>query len=171
VAAAVTESVKAQSPVVATVEEVVAEKKAGEVADEKKTADLLRKRVAAIKSGLDELSLPVGWPEGGKLLCREGDEPCDRRLVKASPGGFGRDFGGWLFTAIAIALGAPFWFDLLNKLINLRAAAPPPEKVRPKPRAASAEPLGSPARDSARPGDSMRPVPTRSDAPPPPPLS
>lgn len=29
---------------------------------------------------------------------------------------------GWLFTAIAISFGAPFWFDMLNKLINLRNA-------------------------------------------------
>ncbi|MEM6647446.1 MAG: hypothetical protein AAF730_14475 [Bacteroidota bacterium] len=29
---------------------------------------------------------------------------------------------GWLLTAIAISLGAPFWFDLLNKVINVRGA-------------------------------------------------
>ncbi|MXV16028.1 hypothetical protein [Hufsiella ginkgonis] len=28
---------------------------------------------------------------------------------------------GFLLTALAISLGAPFWFDLLNKLINIRA--------------------------------------------------
>lgn len=28
---------------------------------------------------------------------------------------------GWLITALAISLGAPFWFDLLNKLTKLRA--------------------------------------------------
>ena len=27
---------------------------------------------------------------------------------------------GWLITALAICLGAPFWFDLLNKLVKLR---------------------------------------------------
>jgi len=27
---------------------------------------------------------------------------------------------GWLLTALAIMMGAPFWFDLLNKLVNLR---------------------------------------------------
>lgn len=31
-----------------------------------------------------------------------------------------RNFIGWLLTALAISLGAPFWFDLLNKLIKLR---------------------------------------------------
>jgi hypothetical protein len=29
---------------------------------------------------------------------------------------------GWLITAMAITLGAPFWFDLLSKLISLRGA-------------------------------------------------
>lgn len=31
-------------------------------------------------------------------------------------------FWGFLLTAIAISLGAPFWFDLLNKLMQLRGA-------------------------------------------------
>lgn len=29
---------------------------------------------------------------------------------------------GWLLTALAISLGAPFWFDLLNKLMKLRGS-------------------------------------------------
>jgi hypothetical protein len=35
---------------------------------------------------------------------------------------------GWLITALAISLGAPFWFDLLNKFINLRNAGKNPDK-------------------------------------------
>lgn len=31
-------------------------------------------------------------------------------------------FWGYLFTALAISLGAPFWFDLLNKLVKLRSS-------------------------------------------------
>ena len=27
---------------------------------------------------------------------------------------------GWLITAFAISLGAPFWFDLLNKMMQVR---------------------------------------------------
>lgn len=34
----------------------------------------------------------------------------------------GKKFLGFLLTALAISLGAPFWFDLLNKFINLRAS-------------------------------------------------
>jgi hypothetical protein len=29
---------------------------------------------------------------------------------------------GWLLTALAISLGSPFWFDLLNKVIKLRSS-------------------------------------------------
>ena len=35
---------------------------------------------------------------------------------------------GWLLTALAISLGAPFWFDLLNKFIVIRSAVKPHEK-------------------------------------------
>lgn len=31
---------------------------------------------------------------------------------------------GWLITALALSLGAPFWFDLLNKLMKLRSSVP-----------------------------------------------
>lgn len=36
---------------------------------------------------------------------------------------------GLLLTALAGMLGGPFWFDLLQKLVNLRAAAPKPAKA------------------------------------------
>jgi hypothetical protein len=39
-------------------------------------------------------------------------------------------FLGFLVTAIAIGLGAPFWFDLLNKFVNVRDAGVLPKSVR-----------------------------------------
>lgn len=33
---------------------------------------------------------------------------------------------GWIITAIAISLGAPFWFDLLKKIVNLRSSGNKP---------------------------------------------
>lgn len=36
--------------------------------------------------------------------------------------------GGWLLSIIAISLGAPFWFDLLSKLMNVRSAGQKPEE-------------------------------------------
>ncbi len=44
------------------------------------------------------------------------------------------DFWGWILkivgllaTTFAISLGAPFWFDVLNKFIAFRASGPPPQ--------------------------------------------
>lgn len=36
-------------------------------------------------------------------------------------------FIGWLLTALAVSFGAPFWFDLLNTFVNIRAAGPKPK--------------------------------------------
>ncbi len=35
---------------------------------------------------------------------------------------------GLLLTTLAVSLGAPFWFDLLKNLANLRSSGPPPPK-------------------------------------------
>jgi hypothetical protein len=35
---------------------------------------------------------------------------------------------GWILTAIAASLGAPFWFDTLNKFMNVRAAGTSPNE-------------------------------------------
>jgi hypothetical protein len=41
---------------------------------------------------------------------------------------------GWVITAIAVSLGAPFWFDTLNRFINIRSAGRTPDKgVQPPP--------------------------------------
>jgi hypothetical protein len=46
---------------------------------------------------------------------------------------------GWLVTATAVSLGAPFWFDLLQKLVNVRGAGQKPA------------PMNSAARTQSRP--------------------
>jgi hypothetical protein len=38
---------------------------------------------------------------------------------------------GFIITAFAISLGAPFWFDLLNKFINIRVSGKKPEESTP----------------------------------------
>jgi hypothetical protein len=39
---------------------------------------------------------------------------------------------GWLLTAVAVSLGAPFWFDTLNRVMNLRNGGKPPDQPAPK---------------------------------------
>ena len=52
-------------------------------------------------------------------------------------GGFCKNFTlasllGWLISALAISMGAPFWFDLLNKVMKLRSAVATGEKESKK---------------------------------------
>jgi hypothetical protein len=35
---------------------------------------------------------------------------------------------GWFITALAATLGAPFWFDVLNKVMVIRSTVKPKEK-------------------------------------------
>lgn len=36
---------------------------------------------------------------------------------------------GWLMTAIAVSIGAPFWFDTLKRFMNVRYAGPKPKRA------------------------------------------
>lgn len=59
---------------------------------------------------------------------------------------------GILFTALAATLGAPFWFDMLGKLINLRAIGKPPTETGATPTPpATTTALPKRAADSANP--------------------
>jgi hypothetical protein len=40
---------------------------------------------------------------------------------------------GWILTVLAISLGAPFWFDLLNKFVNIRSTGKAPDESAKKP--------------------------------------
>jgi len=40
---------------------------------------------------------------------------------------------GWLITILALCLGAPFWFDVLNKFINIRSAGKSPGEAAKRP--------------------------------------
>jgi hypothetical protein len=43
---------------------------------------------------------------------------------------FSAAFWGYLLTAVAISLGAPFWFDMLNKLVQIRGAVKEPTQTQ-----------------------------------------
>lgn len=48
---------------------------------------------------------------------------------------------GWLLTVLAISLGAPFWFDLLNKIMNIRFAGKSPVEGSKGPEKPDAKPV------------------------------
>jgi hypothetical protein len=71
-------------------------------------------RIDAAKTSLrniNNLGVPLGW--------HHGDWSADHapNLIL-----------GWLLTGIAISLGAPFWFDTLNKIMVIRSTVKPREK-------------------------------------------
>lgn len=39
---------------------------------------------------------------------------------------------GWILTAVAVSMGAPFWFDTLNRFMNIRNAGRAPDERRDK---------------------------------------
>ena len=39
---------------------------------------------------------------------------------------------GWIITALAVSVGAPFWFDTLNRFMNIRNAGRAPDEPRDK---------------------------------------
>ncbi|HEX6750014.1 MAG TPA: hypothetical protein VF092_22160 [Longimicrobium sp.] len=62
-------------------------------------------------------------------------------VYEASPGGWKfwpilAKLLGILLTAFALSLGAPFWFDTLNKIINIRSAGRAPDEKAKSPEAA-----------------------------------
>ncbi len=105
------------------------------------------KRVASDVTELEQLSIPIGWttetrPEGsGEWLLLF--------LLKAL---------GFLLTAAALTLGAPFWFDVLSKVARLRSAGAPPP-------ATDAVRRGEGEETRAGPGAAVRRPPTATPEP------
>lgn len=50
---------------------------------------------------------------------------CQAVVGQGFAGGL-RTLAGWLVTALAISIGAPFWFGILQSLVNLRGSGPRP---------------------------------------------
>lgn len=62
-------------------------------------------------------NLPIGW---------NFDHPFRKQFT---PLNFAHIFNailGWVISAIAISMGAPFWFNVLKKLVNIKASQTPP---------------------------------------------
>jgi hypothetical protein len=65
---------------------------------------------------LNATGLPIGWSVPGACPSTFGDW-----VIKLF---------GWFITAAFVSLGAPFWFDMLNSFINVRASGARPEKAK-----------------------------------------
>jgi hypothetical protein len=74
---------------------------------------------------LTAIGFPIGW---ARTLPARSDK-CDLQCVAWQVASqVPSHIPGWLITAFAIALGAPFWFDVLNKFMVIRSTVKPHEK-------------------------------------------
>ncbi|MCP9447653.1 MAG: hypothetical protein NNA22_08800 [Nitrospira sp.] len=94
----------------------IAEAKAKEALppDAQQTAELIEQMSAETK----KLGFPIGWTREPGL-----------------PTSFPEEVGAWALKVVglflttgAVSLGAPFWFDVLNKLVNIRSVGKKPER-------------------------------------------
>ena len=84
-------------------------------------------RIRFVLQKAQDLKLPVGWSL---------EDPKDPGYFQ--PPELSLKFAGWvlyklfgLFISIfAVSLGAPFWFDMLSKFVNLRSAGTPPGETK-----------------------------------------
>lgn len=86
------------------------------------------KQIKTVMAGKDSLmsvvqqaSLPIGW----QMIGEEQDK-IDKAKAAGLPSSGSiaywlKKLLGWLMTTLAISLGAPFWYDMLNKVANIRS--------------------------------------------------
>jgi hypothetical protein len=92
------------------------------------TAEGVKARFGEIK----QLGIPIGWDPALRAEMRAAvSYDKGQSAFPAWLGGF-QLILGWLLTIGAISLGAPFWFDTLNKIMVVRATVKPLEKSQPE---------------------------------------
>ncbi|MBE9049438.1 hypothetical protein IQ243_03280 [Nostocales cyanobacterium LEGE 11386] len=82
--------------------------------------ELLKKQTEQV---LADVALPIGWTTINL------EQQIDWNLGKKNHFSFWKSLTmifGWFVSGIAISMGAPFWFDLLGKVVNVRNAGKPP---------------------------------------------
>jgi hypothetical protein len=79
-------------------------------------------QASELQAELKQLNLPIGW-------LRQSENQEEPQEVPDNPTTWFYKIVGLLFTSIAVSLGAPFWFDLLERFVNLRGAGRKPERA------------------------------------------
>ena len=108
----------------------------------------------AALADLAELQLPIGWesPSTGvdadpslRLITDQATDDWPGAIWE--PGGLqrwtlavDRHLVGWLITILAVSLGAPFWFDALNRLISIRGAGSGSARAEQRPKKSPEQP-------------------------------
>ena len=91
---------------------------------------------AAAKTELESLTIPIGWTNGFWPSILRTNTPVKTTPNAAKVEGTAWDvlfaILGWFITAVATTMGAPFWFDILNKVMVIRSTVKPNEKSPPE---------------------------------------
>ena len=88
-------------------------------------ADQMKTTVQAFNDVSETYLLPVGWHYSLAEYRYHVTHPDEWQLIHIL-----QQIAGWIITALALSLGAPFWFDLLNKFMVVRSTVKPQEKSR-----------------------------------------
>ena len=99
---------------------------------------------AETDNALTNIALPLGWSDANlkQQLQEETSTPTTtltpatanlQEPINSKPQSFPLlkylgMFFGWVISGIAIAMGAPFWFDILNKIVNVRNSGKSPTR-------------------------------------------
>lgn len=83
--------------------------------------------VASVQAKIKELGLPIGWAWHTNTINDGTNSTAIQRTLLRQGEDWTTKIGGLLVTACAVSLGAPFWFELLGKLINLRSSGKKPQ--------------------------------------------
>jgi hypothetical protein len=94
-----------------------AQLKAGPSTDTGETVQKAADDAGSAIRGAESLSLPLGWTAKDTITNdpRRWDISATQWLLRLL---------GWLITVFALSFGAPFWFDALGKLVNMRGSGP-----------------------------------------------
>lgn len=82
---------------------------------------------------IESLGLPIGWDSTDVNRTWPGSRVWQPAIFSAWKKQMRLHWIGWFLTAFAISLGAPFWFDMLNKIIVVRSTVKPKEKSQDEP--------------------------------------
>lgn len=74
---------------------------------------------------IDTFSLPTGWRCGATS---SGSRDC---VMQGMLNADTSQWLGWILTALAVSLGAQFWFDMLQKVVSLRSSVKLPTPTTP----------------------------------------
>ena len=105
----------------------------------------LSQRFTDVEKSIDRvqglgLPLGLGWWQNARYTseCPQDKAGCAKKYCPTDKDEDCKELGlfflaaipGWILTALAISLGAPFWFDMLNKVVSIRSSGKAPDEKK-----------------------------------------